>query len=349
MHFSVKKSNFETILFSDILLIMLSFIIVLVGLSVLILVHELGHFVAAKYFGMWVEEFGIGFPPRLFSKRRGETTYSINLVPLGGFVKLHGELEDAGARSFVNQSLGRRAVVLIAGVCMNLIAGWFILSAVFWIGVPPILMIDQVAAGSPAASALVKQGDIIVGWQDPAAFIKFVTDHAGTEITLPLQREGKTLSISVTPRLNPPAGEGALGIGLRGGGVPRQGFFAGLYQGLRASASIVWSIISGLYVIVLAPKNIVGPVGIFSVAISTGQMGFVYLLQLLGLISLNLAVLNLLPIPALDGGRLVFVIIEKLRGKPFGKHIEQRANALGFAFLILLILAVTFKDVVGLL
>ncbi len=333
---------------------MLGFLIVFIGLSLLVLVHELGHFWAAKYFKMPVEEFGIGFPPRLFSTIWEGTRYSVNALPLGGFVKLHGELEDAGAGSFINQKPWKRVIVLIAGVCMNFIAGWLIFSAVFWVGVPSVIVINQVTPDSPAAHVGLRQGDIInisdfvnPNLKNVNEFIDFINEHKGKEIVLNVERAGKEFQLNIVPRANPPVGEGALGVALQGGGIPRAGFFTGLYRGLVMAGVIAWSVVQGLASLFTAPQNIVGPVGIFSIAVSTGKIGFIYVLQLLGVISLNLAVLNLLPIPALDGGRLLFIIIEKLRGKPFRAHTEQHANAIGFMFLIALIIGVTVKDVAG--
>lgn len=346
---------------------MISFLVVFVGLSLLVFVHELGHFTAAKAFGMSVEELGIGFPPRLFSKKYGETRYSVNAIPLGGFVKLHGEFADIlpaadqplDARSFVRQKLWKRVVVLCAGVFMNFCAGWVILSSVFWMGAPPIIIIDKVWPGSPALAAGLRQGDMVVAFttsrivhetiSDVAPFIHSVNENKGREIILNIQRDGREFLLNIVPRENPPAGEGALGVTLHGGGVPRQSFVAGFYQGFMSAWVISWSILLGLYAIIAAPANIVGPVGIVNIAVTTGQMGFVYVLQFLGVLSLNLAVLNILPIPALDGGRLLFVIIEKLRGKQFSPHIENRVNAFGFAFLLGLIFLVTLKDIAGIL
>lgn len=326
---------------------MIGFTIVFIGLSLLVLVHELGHFWAAKYFTMPVEELGIGFPPRVWSKIRGGTRYSVNALPLGGFVKLHGELEDVGVDSFVNQKPWKRVIVLIAGVCMNFAAGWLIFSIVFWAGVPPVIIITQVSSGSPAAEAGLRQGDRIRTELDVNGFISFINNHKGAAMALAVERDGHDLSFTLTPRTHPPQGDGALGIALQGVGIPRAGFFEGLYRGFFASAAVAWSVIQGLGLLFSAPEAIVGPVGIFTIAVSTGKIGFVYVLQLLGVISLNLAVLNLLPIPALDGGRLLFIIIEKFRGKPFRAHTEQHANAIGFMFLIALIVGVTIKDIAG--
>ncbi len=341
---------------------MLGFLIVFIGVSFLVLVHELGHFFAAHYFKMPVEEFGIGFPPRLFSRVRGGTRYSVNMIPLGGFIKLHGELLDVGAGSFVNQRPWKRAIVLIAGVVMNFIAGWIIFSVVFWIGIAPVIFIDQVAPNSPAALAGMRQGDSILDWRlmssdavsaittsDTALFMQWVNKNKGKEIVMHIQRDGRNKAFTIIPRINPPAGEGALGVVLRGGGFPRQGFFMGLGQGFIAAGVGVWSIIAGLGSIFAEPSAIVGPVGIVTIAVDTERMGFMYIVQLLGIISLNLAVLNIVPIPALDGGRLVFIILEKLRGKPFHAHTEQRATTLGFMFLMVLIISITLKDIAGLL
>lgn len=328
---------------------MISALIVFVGLSLLILVHELGHFWAAKYFGVWVEEFGFGFPPRLFKKKIGETIYSLNWLPFGGFVKLHGEMEDAGSRSFVFQKPWKKTVVIVAGVVMNFLAGWAIMSAVFWIGMPPLIFIDSVSKNSPAEQVKLQSGDLINGWQEITGLVSFISENKGKEIILNISRGKEKFDIKITPRLEAPIGEGSLGITMHGGGLPRQSFLKGLYNGLLISWQMAVSVILGLYQLFLSPQNVVGPVGIFSIAIDTGKVGLVYVLQLLGLISINLAVLNILPIPALDGGRLLFLIIEKLRGRPFSSKVETKANAIGFALLITLVVLVTFKDVRGLL
>lgn len=332
---------------------MISALVVLVGLSLLIIVHELGHFWAAKYFNILVEEFGLGFPPRLIKKKIGETLYSFNLLPLGGYVKLHGEFRkpennnhpEPDPRSFIDQKAGKRAVVVIAGCVMNFLAGWLIISAIFWTGSPSIIMIESVAKGGPAEVAGIKAGDLIKWDGGVEDFIEFIKNNRGREINLNLLRDGKVLPIQTRPRIEEVNNEGPLGVVIRGGGIARQGFLSGLANGLLASLAIMSSVLTGLYQIFITPQNIVGPVGIFGMAVNTGQLGLVYVLQLLGLISLNLAVLNILPIPALDGGRLLFIIIEKIRGQSFLPKTEMRANAWGMAILIVLIFLVTLKDV----
>lgn len=322
-------------------------LIVFAGLILLVLVHELGHFAAAKAFHMYVEEFGIGFPPRLFSKKWGETRYSLNLIPLGGFVKLHGELDATVSRSFMRQSAWKRAIVLVAGVVMNFIAGGLIFSAVLWMGVPPAVFINEVVVGGPAEVAGLKQGDILNGFTDPTAFMTYVKKNRGKKIFLSVTRSGVIEKVSIIPRVSPPKGEGALGITLVGGGAAPAGVWDGLRGGFIMATGTSWAVVTGLIGLFAEPETVMGPVGIFRVAAGAGDIGFAYILQLLGIISLNLAVLNLLPIPALDGGRLLFVLIEKIRRKQFSPQFEARAQGVSFIFLFLLIVVVTIKDVVG--
>lgn len=324
-------------------------LIVLFGLVLLILVHEIGHFATAKMFGMYVEEFGIGFPPRLFSWKRGETQYSINSILLGGFVKLHGELDGSIARSFMRHAAWKRAIVLVAGVFMNFIAGWVIFSSILWIGVPPAIFISDITDISPAARAGLMKGDIVNDFTDPNDFIAYVKKNKGKSITLSIIRAGEERKVVVTPRVKAPLGEGALGVSLVRGGVEGVGFWNGLKGGFLMACATVWSVVTGLGALISQPEAVVGPVGIFRVASGAAAIGFTYVLQLLAVISLNLAVLNLLPIPALDGGRLLFILIEKIRGKQFSPKFEMRANSISFILLIALILTITVKDVVGLL
>lgn len=326
---------------------MFGFIVTFLGLSALIIVHELGHFAAAKFFGMRVDEFGVGFPPRLLSFRRGETCYSVNLLPLGGFVRLHGELDDAGDRSFVRCGFFPRAVVLLAGVFMNFVFGWLIFSAVFRIGSPEAVYVMDVMPGSPAAAAGIVRGDMIAGFDDPAVFSAFVAaqDEVGM-VPFSVIRSGKAISVLPTLRPDPPPGEGSLGLVLSGSGSAPLGFFDALMRGFLAAISLSWAVVSGLGSLFMEPESVVGPVGIFSIAIGAGQLGLVPVLELLGVISLNLAVLNLLPIPALDGGRLLFMVFEAIRRRKFAPHAELRAHAAGFAFLMALVIFVTFKDII---
>ncbi|OGY59208.1 MAG: RIP metalloprotease RseP [Candidatus Colwellbacteria bacterium RIFCSPLOWO2_01_FULL_48_10] len=319
-------------------------------LAILILGHELGHFVAAKIFRLRVDEFAFGFPPKIFSKKMGETTYTLNAIPFGGFVKIHGEngaeeAEDKDAsRAFHLQSAWKRGLVMVAGVVMNFLIGWFAFSAIFMMGIPHKLYITQVFPGSPAAVAGFEPGDAIAGFETTGDFISFINANAGKTVSI----NGKEL----VPRINPPVNEGKMGIALTDAYVAPLGPIESFKQSFVKSFETLKSILAALGEIVKsaftggeALKEVAGPVGIFKIVGSASELGFVYLLQLLALLSLNLTIFNLLPIPALDGGRLLFVLIEKIAGRKLNAKYENFANLAGFCFLMLLVLAVTVSDI----
>ena len=316
---------------------------------------------AAKKSGLLVEEFGIGFPPRLISKKIGETIYSLNLVPLGGFVRIHGEKREAGEsealqrRSFWFLPVSRRALIIVAGVAMNFLAGWLLISSIYIIGAPNAVIISGVTPGTPAATAGLQAGDRIIGFEKSSDLIAFVASAKGKEISLRVTRDGQELELKAVPRLNPPAGQGALGVTLTDVGLERLPFLTSLKEGWVTSVKILGSIflslanlISGIFVGAPVLQNFVGPVGIFQIANQASKFGLIYLLQLIGLISLNLTALNILPLPALDGGRLLFLLIEKIKGSPLNQKFEIYANAIGFALLLLLMVVITVRDVVKL-
>jgi regulator of sigma E protease len=334
----------------------MTLLIVILGLSFLILIHELGHFLAAKSFGLLVEEFGFGFPPRLFAKKIGETVYSLNLLPFGGFVKIYGEYKADDAahlkRAFFAQKIWKKIAVILAGVLMNFLLGWFIISSVFMIGVPSGLAITEVFDGSPAAAAGLLKGDQILNFSSADDFVKFVQENKGREIVLNLKRSGKELKVNITPRLEPPGGQGALGVGFMAVGLERQPFFASILEGFKASVSAVAAIFIGLFQLILALftkgqllAGVVGPVGIFGVAGEAAGLGLTYFLQFIALISLNLFALNILPFPALDGGRFLFILFEKIKGSPLSPQFERSVNAAGFLLLLLLMIALTARDI----
>ncbi len=349
---------------------MLIFLIVIISLSLLILSHEAGHFLVAKLFKLKINEFGFGFPPRIFAKRKHETEYSLNWLPFGGFVKIAGENEampfdesgEAAGRKEISKSekkrlfsfqpAWKRSLIILAGVAVNFLIGWILISAVLMVGTPQTLVITGIQPNSPAATVGLMDGDIIHGFTKSSDFIRFVDAHRGGQITVTIDRGGKELTFTATPRVKMRAREGALGVFLAEGGAAKEGIIAALYNGLKASLAISWAVLATFYLLV---KNlfihgsllagVVGPVGIFSVAAEAGKIGFVYLVQLIGLISLNLAVINLIPFPALDGGRFLFILIEKIKGSPIPRKAEAWLNGAGFAFLIFLIFLITVRDV----
>lgn len=349
------------------------YIIVIIGLAVLILIHEFGHFVVAKLLGMRVEEFGVGFPPRIFKKKIKGTLYSLNLLPFGGFVRLYGEDEPSSAKAmegkpaydteigFNNETAWKKALVVIAGVFMNVVLGWLLLSSVFIIGVPKHLMIAEVAPVSPAFSAGLKAGDVVLGLKagilslsDPISaddFTKLIR-NGETYVNLEIERGNQNLSFRMEPRKNPPKDQGPLGVNITEVGLESQPFFQGLSSGFSGVWGTTKMVIEGLGLFIGqiftspgAIQNVAGPVGIVILAAQATSLGFIYFIQLLALISINLAVLNLLPFPALDGGRFLFIIIEKLRGAPISRRFQVWVNGAGFAALILLLVFVTIKDI----
>jgi len=351
-------------------------LIVIIGLVVLILAHEFGHFITAKMFGVRVEEFGIGYPPRLFGKQIGETLYSVNLLPLGGFVRIHGEDETEEnhkkdetldlptiQRSFAHQAIWKRTCILIAGVTMNMLVGWVIFSGILMTGSPAHLAITEVAKDSPAYEAGLKPNDFIIGARlgitalgDPIKsddFIAVMKEVAGQKVSIDVLRDGKTMTFEINSREKPPEGQGSLGVSLADAGVAKQSFFSAIGNGFMATITIFWLTLKGFLSLIVgifttpgtALAGVAGPVGVFGIAAQTGKMGLIYLFQLIALISVNLAVLNLIPFPALDGGRVFFLLIEKLKGSPVSSKTQRMVNAVGFAALILLMVFVTIHDV----
>ncbi|MDR3581836.1 MAG: M50 family metallopeptidase [Candidatus Pacebacteria bacterium] len=351
---------------------MLIAIIVIVGLSLLILGHEAGHFFAAKMFGLKVDEFGFGFPPRIAAKKIGDTEYSLNWLPFGGFVRISGERGEfavidgeEGApvspvadpkRLFYSQPAWKKSIIVLAGVITNFILGWLFISIVLMVGVPQTLVIAGTQPGSPAAAAGIQSGDIVRGYTDSQSFIDFINGNKGTPVTVSVVRNNKDLSFTVTPRTVTAPNEGAIGVELQQGGAARENVFVALRDGFVDAAIVSWltikafgDLVRQIFVHASIPADVVGPVGIFSLAEETGHIGLTYLLQFIGIISLNLMVVNLIPFPALDGGRFVMVLIEKVKKTPLSFNVEAWVNGIGFGLLLLLMLLLTIRDVHGLL
>lgn len=355
---------------------MIIFILVIVGLSLLILGHEAGHFLCAKLFGLRVDEFGIGFPPRIWAKKKGETEYSINWLPFGGFVKISGERGEFAmvendpiggmkknapkkidnSKLFYAQPAWKKSVIVIAGILVNFVAGWLLVSTVLMVGAPKTLVITETEAGSPAAQVGFMAGDVVKNFTDAQSFINFVNARRGVPTEIAILRNGKEIDLTVTPRVTVGPDEGPIGIALSEGGTVSEPFLQALWDGLRTSFilagmifQVLWQLIRNLFAHGTLLAGVVGPVGIFGVAEESGRIGLIYLVQLLGIISLNLAVVNLIPFPALDGGRFLMIIIEKIKGSAIPEKVEAWINGLGFAFLLLLMVLLTIRDIRGLL
>lgn len=344
--------------------------LVIIFLPVLILIHELGHFLAAKFFKVRVDEFGFGFPPRLLGKKIGETTYTLNLLPFGGFVKIYGEdglaLEKAESgekkRGFAGKPVWQKIAIVLAGVFMNVILGWFLLGIVLSVGLPERLIIADVAENSPAFSAGLKPGDIIekavvfgIILENPIPvqqFVQLVNAHPGEETALSILRGKTKIETALFIRSQVPDGEGPIGVSLTETGIPKEPFPLGFLKSIEITsvnleliAKSFFRLITGIFVQPSIVKNVSGPVGIISIAHQAGELGILYFFQFAALISLNLVVLNLMPFPALDGGRALVLVFEKIKGRPISHKIQGIVNTAGFALLILLMVAVTVKDI----
>lgn len=354
----------------------MTFLIFLIVLSVLVLVHEWGHFITARRAGAKVEEFGFGFPPRLFSFKKRGTIFSLNLIPFGGFVKIFGE--DGEHRrepgSFTSLKISKRAQIIAAGVTMNLILAWFLLSLGNFVGRPAVIdetnaalaqdatiQVVSVAKDSPAELAGIKNSDSIVSaslkgqsrsFAAAKEFQDFVSSAQGGDINLTLKRGGDVVTVTVSPRLSPPAGEGALGIGLVMTGLVKTSWYAAPVKAVKDTIQLIGAIAYSLAVFFWRlisrgefMDDVTGPVGIASLAGQAYRMGLSYLIHLTALLSINLAILNILPFPALDGGRLIFLAAEKIKKSPLNPKWEKIVNTTGFALLLLLMLFVTWKDI----
>lgn len=349
---------------------MITLLVFILVLGILVLAHEFGHFIVAKKSGLTVEEFGFGFPPRIFSRKIKGTLYSINLLPLGGFVKILGEdgSETGNPNSFSSKSIGVKSLITVAGIVMNFILGALLLIIGFNIGLPQILneenealakniqiQIVAVSNNSPAEIAGLKVGDSVINFKEISDLQEFIGENKGREIALEIKRGKEVIESKITPRVNPPPEEGAIGVALAKTGIVSYPWYQSIWLGLKSSVIFLWEIIKGFFGLIKnliiereVPQEVSGPVGI---AVLTGQalnLGFVYLIQLVALISLNLTVLNLIPFPALDGGRLLFLFIEKIKGSKVNPKIENAIHGIGLALLILLAVAITYRDILKL-
>ncbi len=353
-----------------------SILLFLVILSVLVFVHEFGHFIVAKKSGMKVEEFGFGFPPRAFSIRRGGTEYSINWIPLGGFVKIKGESGDqrGDEDSFAAKPAWKRFLVLIAGVTMNFLLASVLLSAGFLVGLPtaldgdlpngavvsePRMQVMTVASGSPASAAGLVAGDEIVSFDaqtfDTAEAARdYIAKNGDAGIDVVAKKgDGAFVSSRVVSADIESAGVHGFGVGLVRTGLVSFPIHLAIVHGVASAGTYTAEVarsfvdlVRNLVVHQSVSVDLSGPVGI---AVMTGQvagMGAVYVLQFAALLSVNLAVVNVLPFPALDGGRILFLLIEVLRRKAVNHRVEAIVHNVGFGLLMTLVILVTYRDFV---
>lgn len=361
----------------------MTIILFLAVLALLVLVHELGHFVAAKWAKVAVDEFAIGFPPRLWSKKVGPTLYSLNLILFGGFVKLRGE---DGSETYDPDGLGaksrpKQVVIMAAGVVANLVLAWLFLSLALFLGLPASiatapkgaelsnisLMIVAVKDGSPADVAGLKPGDKILTLQkdaetlsapEVAPAIDLITKNA-SPVQISYQRSGtdEIKTISITPTIGlVKVGEPAIGVSFDKIGIVKLGPTNSFIEGAAFTTKLTMATVVGLGQIikqaVVGKENLldsfVGPVGLAGLVGDAHDFGLPYLLSFIAFISVNLAVFNLIPFPALDGGRILVLGVEGLLRRPLPAKVTTWLNVAGFICLIGLMLIITAADIIRL-
>jgi len=360
----------------------MTIILFLVVLAVLIFVHELGHFVVAKKSGIRVDEFAIGFPPKILSWVRGETKYVLNLIPFGGYVKIFGENPDdesmTGAdskRSFVNARKWKQICVLLSGIGMNIIFAWILISISFMFGsLVPVgegasnyskyikdsqVVLTGVLAGSPAEKVGLKQGDKLISVASITGNIlnttkvRNIIEQSTSSVEITYERSNAILKTNITPQISTSTGNNkVIGIYMENVGVVQLNPFLALWEGGKLTLVTFKQVAVGLGTFLWQAvrghgdfSQVSGPVGIVSLVGDAAHFGLAYFLGFVAFISLNLAVINLIPFPALDGGRVLFVIIEAIIRRPIKPVIANTANTVGFFILIALMLVITYRDI----
>ncbi|KKP24640.1 MAG: Membrane-associated zinc metalloprotease [Candidatus Nomurabacteria bacterium GW2011_GWE1_32_28] len=365
----------------------MNILIFIIILLVLVLIHEFGHFFSAKKFGIRVDEFGFGFPPKLFGIKKGETEYTFNLLPIGGFVKIFGENPDEentngpdASRSFINKPKYKQAIVLLAGVFANFLLAWILFSIGFLSGLPTSvgsepkgykivdshLVVVSVLDDSPSEKGGLRSGDRIISLRseneivseiNPDILKSFVVSHGDKEIEIGYTR-GKNIEtniVKIIPIKNSVNESYSIGISMDQIGIVKLPILRAFWEGFKLDWFVAKGTVIGLYTLIKEGimgegsfDSVTGPVGMVGIVGDAYQFGFVYLLSFAGLISVNLAIINLLPFPALDGGRLFFLLIEKIKGSRINPKFANGANMVGFLILIILMLLITYHDIIKL-
>ncbi|MEK9165718.1 MAG: RIP metalloprotease RseP [Patescibacteria group bacterium] len=360
-------------------------IVFLIILSILVIVHETGHFIAARYFAVQIEEFGLGFPPRAVELHQSKdgVKWTLNWLPLGGFVKLKGEdgqfKQDPD--SFGHKQPWKRIIILSAGVFMNVVLAFILLSIGFGIGWPQDLteksvpdkfikekniMIAYIEPDSPADKAGIKAGDIIKNIDNQSFTAlsnmqNFIKDKENLKVSIEIDRAGEIFKKKIIPQKlkfnidsdgKKTIEKIGIGVGLAEVGVVRYPVHLALYLGAKNTViysvrifQAFYNLIKDLILTRKISPNVGGPVMIAALSGKAAELGFIYIIQFIALLSLNLAIINILPLPALDGGRILFVIVEKFKGRAVSVNVETWIHMIGFWLLILLMILVTARDI----
>ncbi|MBI4097522.1 MAG: site-2 protease family protein [Candidatus Levybacteria bacterium] len=357
---------------------LITILVFIVMLSVLVLIHELGHFLVAKKFGIKVEEFGFGFPPRVWGKRIGETLYSFNALPIGGFVKLYGEDEAGGGRikpetsskkqvadihrAFFSRPIHQRLLVVVAGVTMNFLLAVVIITYLITAEGIPVqekgVSITEIAKNSPAELSGIQKGDVVekignIEITNTKALITETRKHLGEKITIQVRRGDQTQTLSVVPRKDFPTGEGPMGIAItQKVNFQKYPFPKSLYYGTKQALSDSWQVVVGFKTVIVelatrftVPQGVAGPIGMAQLTGEFVRVGPSAVLALVYMLSLSLAVLNILPIPALDGGRFFFILVEAVTRRKMNARFEAYAHLVGLVLLLTFLALVSYKDI----
>ncbi len=372
----------------------ITIIVFVLVLSLLVFVHEFGHYFSARRLGVKSEEFGFGFPPRIFGiyknkegkwtkvwgnkkvEDNSDTIYSINSIIVGGFVKIKGQdgEDKEMSDSFSSKKIWKRAVILASGVFMNIVLALVIISAGFMIGFPQSVDLDNLPAGakvknsqvkiaqvlndSPALEAGLKSSDVIVGIEGQTVrssddVVKFIEEDQDNNILLTINRSNEIKEFNIVPKVQD-GDKKIIGIAFSDTATISYTWYQSLWEGVKMTGQLLWAIVYAFYDLIRnliigqgATVEVAGPIGIADLTGQMVQMGFIYLLQFTALLSLNLAIINILPFPALDGGRLLFLLIEKIKGKPVKQEVEAVFHNIGFILLMALVVWVTFKDIIN--
>jgi len=361
----------------------MSILIFILILAVLIIVHEYGHFIVAKKWGIRVDEFGLGYPPRakVLFKRKG-TLFTLNWIPFGGFVKIFGEDPDQQSLegddkgvALTSKSRFAQATVMFAGPLFNFIFAWLIILVILFLGLPSAVdsknekyvsgtktVITEVMTDSPAAASEVMVGDAVLSAQFEGVTYGSLVDVNFSQsvsnnkvLNLTLDRSGETIEKQISIGEFMVGDRPGIGVGLQTVGIYKPPFFKAIIESFKVTGEMIYQITFGLGSLIVDAfrgqadvTNLTGPVGIVSLVGDASNLGVVYLLMFIALISVNLGVINLIPFPALDGGRILFLIIEKIKGSAISPKVANTLNSVGFLILITLMLFITFRDIVKL-
>ncbi len=360
---------------------LIAVLVFLLVFSVVVLAHELGHYYFAIKAGARVEEFGFGLPPRIWGRRRGDTIYSLNLIPFGGFIRLYGEDDSfiKDKKSFISKKPLQKLSIVAGGVLMNFVLGFVVMMIGFWLGMPPLAspaeryvseasrsetraLVVATVKDSVAAKAGLLAGDYILAsgdqkFNDPAVFKDFIQHRAGKSTPVLVKRQRQELTLEMTP-VKGKSGLAEVGV-LLDRSVDKVHYIWWQVPGiaLQETLKVIWlvvvsiaSLIYKIFATASLPAEISGPVGIAKITIDMVKLGLLRVLQFIIFLSINLGVINVVPFPGLDGGRLVFVAIEWLRrGKRVSGQIESAINTVGFVLLVALITVITYKDILKLI